>query len=135
MLCDIIHAETAKVLATYREDFYAGYPALTVNEFGKGKAYYIASRNEDIFLNDFYNKIVADESIKQVIDTELPEGVTAQMRTDGETDYVFIMNFKPEEKEVSLNATKYTNLLTGEIVLNKVVLKGFGISVLSRKTV
>lgn len=135
VLCDIIHAETAKVLATYREDFYAGYPALTVNEFGKGKAYYIASRNEDIFLNDFYNKIVADESIKQVMDTELPEGVTAQMRTDGETDYVFIMNFKPEEKEVSLNATKYTNLLTGEIVLNKVVLKGFGISVLSRKTV
>lgn len=133
VLCDIIHAETAKVLAAYREDFYAGYPALTVNEFGKGKAYYIASRNEDAFLKDFYNSIIEDEGIKPVIDTELPEGVTAQLRTNEETDFVFIMNFMPDEKEIELGATEYKDLLEDKTVTGKAVLKGFGINVLSRK--
>ena len=52
-LCDLIHAETAEVLAVYKDDFYAGRPALTVNSYGKGKAYYIAFRNNDDFLVDF----------------------------------------------------------------------------------
>ena len=41
-LCDLIHCETAESLGEYRDDFYAGRPALTVNSYGKGKAYYIA---------------------------------------------------------------------------------------------
>jgi beta-galactosidase GanA len=34
-LCELIHAESAQPLATYRDDFYAGRPAVTVNHFGK----------------------------------------------------------------------------------------------------
>ena len=49
----LIHAESARVLATYGGEFYAGRPALTVNDFGQGKAYYVASRNEELFLDDF----------------------------------------------------------------------------------
>lgn len=56
VLCDLIHTTSADVLASYGQDFYAGRPALTVNQFGEGKAYYIASRNEDDFLTDFYKK-------------------------------------------------------------------------------
>ena len=97
-LCDLIHAETAKVLATYKEDFYAGRPALTVNEFGKGKCYYIAFRSGDDFLWDFYGRLIEDLDIQKVLDTELPEGVTAQKRSDGENDYVFVMNFADDEK-------------------------------------
>ncbi len=37
-LCELIHIESARALATYRDDFYAGRPAVTVNAFGKGKA-------------------------------------------------------------------------------------------------
>jgi beta-galactosidase len=36
-LCELIHAESARPLATYRDDFYAGRPAVTVNHFGKGR--------------------------------------------------------------------------------------------------
>ena len=32
--CDLIHAETAEVLAVYKKDFYADMPAVTVNKYG-----------------------------------------------------------------------------------------------------
>src|SRR5699024_2689764 len=91
-LCDIIHLEGAEALAYYQEDFYKGYPALTVNNFGEGKAYYIASRNKGDFHKDFFEKLVDETGVKRVIEGELPEGVTAQTRTDGAFDYVYLFN-------------------------------------------
>lgn len=131
-LCDLIHAEKAKVLAEYKQDFYAGRPALTVNKFGKGEAYYIASRNDERFLSDFYQAIVSKLGIKKVIDTKLPQGVTAQLRTDGKKEFVFLMNFKPEKQDVQLGKTSYENLLNGKTVGGKLVLPSFGIVVLER---
>jgi beta-galactosidase len=57
VLCDVLHLETAKALASYGEDFYKGKPVLTVNEFGKGKAYYIASDPDEEFIKDFIDNI------------------------------------------------------------------------------
>ena len=65
-LCDLIHAETADVLATYSDDFYAGRPALTVNKFGEGKVYYIAFRNKDDFLSQFYGRLIDEMNITKV---------------------------------------------------------------------
>ena len=53
-LCELIHTESAQTLATYRDDFYAGRPAVTVNGFGKGKAWHVASRNDLAFQRDFF---------------------------------------------------------------------------------
>ena len=48
--CERVHPEGASVLATYKIDFYAGMPALTVNRFGSGRVYYLAARPaEDAF--------------------------------------------------------------------------------------
>lgn len=47
-LCELIHLEGARALATYDSDFYVGRPAVTVNDYGKGQAYYIASRNDPL---------------------------------------------------------------------------------------
>ncbi|HZJ87315.1 MAG TPA: beta-galactosidase, partial [Erysipelothrix sp.] len=46
LMCDILHLEGAQALATYKDDFYKGHPALTVNKVGKGNAYYVASSFE-----------------------------------------------------------------------------------------
>ena len=91
--CELIHAEKAQVLGTYGSDFYAGRPALTVNNFGKGKAYFIAARTGADFLNDFYSMLITDAGVKPALAAKLPDGVTAQVRTDGKTSYIFIMNF------------------------------------------
>ncbi|MBM7582240.1 beta-galactosidase [Caldicoprobacter guelmensis] len=131
-LCDLIHAETAEVLATYKSDFYAGRPALTVNSFGKGKAYYIAFRNNGDFLTDFYGALIRELNLKRAVDTELPQGVTAQMRTDGERVFVFILNFVPEERQVDLKDMRFKDMITGENVTGRVSLPPYGVKILER---
>ncbi|MDN5276644.1 MAG: beta-galactosidase [Clostridiales bacterium] len=131
-LCDLIHAETAEVLATYKSDFYAGRPALTVNSFGKGKAYYIAFRNNGDFLTDFYGALIKELNLKRAVDTELPQGVTAQMRTDGERVFVFILNFVPEERQVDLKEMRFKDMITGEDVTGRVSLPPYGVKILER---
>ena len=98
-LCEIIHAEGAKVLGTYGSDFYAGQPAVTVNSYGSGKAFHIAARTGRDFLLDFYKNLAGELGIKKAAE-KLPYGVTAQVRTDGTTDHVFVMNFTPKKQIV-----------------------------------
>ncbi len=134
-LCDLVHLEGAVSLATYQDDFYAGRPALTVNNFGKGKSYYIASRNEERFNDMFYGKLIKKLGLKKVINTQLPHGVTAQMRTDGENDYVFIMNFTQEEKVIGLDDRDYFDLVADKMVKGEIKLPGYGVKILKRKRV
>jgi beta-galactosidase len=129
---DIIHAEGAEVLATYGHDFYAGQPALTVNRFGQGQAYYIASRNEERFLDDFYAGLQQKLDLERTLAADLPEGVTAQRRTDGQRDFVFLLNFKPESQTVDLGQEHFTNLVTGETIEGTVELSGYGVQILER---
>ena len=93
VFCDLIHAEKADVLATYTSDFYAGRPALTVNGFGKGQAYYMAARHDESFLTDFYDALIGKLHLRRVIESRLPKGVTAQCRKDGKREFVFLINF------------------------------------------
>jgi beta-galactosidase len=99
--CELIHLRGAEALGVYGADFYAGRPALTVNRYGKGRAYYIAARTEQAFLDEFYAGLVKEAGVPRALEAELPEGVTAQVRSDGKSRFVFIMNFTPEEKSVN----------------------------------
>lgn len=132
-LCDLIHLEGAEALAVYGEDFYAGRPALTVNRLGKGKAYYVASRNKEPFFTDFFKTIVEQVQIKRVIDTELPQGVTAQLRTDGETDYVFVQNFNADEQSILLDNDQYEDLIEGDKLEQALQLPGYSVRILKRQ--
>jgi beta-galactosidase len=129
-LCDLIHAEGAETIGTYSKDFYAGRPALTVNRLGEGKAYYIAARTEEDFNNAFYSKLTKQLNINKSIDAELPEGVNAQRRTDGISNYIFLMNFTSEEKVVEMNNCNYRNLFTDKQIEEKILLKPYGIEIL-----
>jgi beta-galactosidase len=131
-LCDLIRAESAQVLATYKADFYAGRPALTVNEFGEGKAYYIASRNEDRFLHDFYGGLSETLGLRRSLDAELPEGISAQLRSDGEHETIFLMNFRTSRACVDLGDAAFTDLLTGMRLEGEAQLEGYGVMVLAR---
>jgi len=130
--CELIHTETAQTLGTYKEDFYAGRPALTVNSFGKGKAYYMASRFDDSFLQGFYSSLINQLRIKRVLDTELPVGVTAQMRTDGENEYAFLMNFSEEPNSMDIGRNKTEELLSGKSLSGLVTLKPYEVVILKR---
>lgn len=114
-LCELTHAKGATVLGVYGSDFYAGQPALTVNERGQGKAYHIAARTGRDFLDDFYRKIVDDRAIPRAFDAPLPEGVSAQVRGDGEREYVFIMNFTNKDVVVDAGASGMKSLKPYEV--------------------
>ncbi len=129
-ICDVIHAQGATVLATYGADFYAGQPALTVQRFGRGAAYYLAAKAEPAFLDAFYGRLAAD--LPRALATDLPAGVTAQRRTDGARDYIFLMNFTADPTVVALDAAAYQDLLSGEAVAEQVALGPYGVRMLAR---
>jgi beta-galactosidase len=130
--CDLIHLETAEALGTYKSDFYAGRPALTRNKLGKGRAYYIAARTDTDFLNDFYQTISSEIQLKRNIETELPEGVTVQCRTDGKYEYLFIMNFTEKIYNMELDGREYTDMQTGEAIVKDLPLDTYRVRVLRR---
>ncbi len=131
-LCSVVHAEGAHVLATYGSAFYAGYPALTVNGYGAGHAYYMASRNDQDFLDAFYGRLVDTLGIKRVLGVELPRGVSAQLRSDGDRDYVFLLNFNPHAERVDLGGATFVDLLGGGSIAGVVELDAYGCYVLER---
>lgn len=131
-LCDLIHLEGAEALATYRSDFYAGRPALTVNRLGSGKAYYMATRFKAPFYDDFYGSLIADLGIERALETQLPAGVTAHIRTDSTADYVFVQNYTPETKQVQLDNQSYRDLLSDDAVEGSLDLQPYDIRVLRR---
>ena len=132
VFCDLIHAETADVLAVYTKQFYAGRPALTVRHVGKGRAFYVASRNERGFLDAFYGRLVEQLGLRRAIETDLPEGVTAQLRTDGRREFVFLMNFMNHGQYVRLDGGSFTDMLTGETVQGERKIDAYGLMVLER---
>ena len=98
LLCDLLHSEGAEILATYEEDFYAGMPVLTVNRFGKGKAYYVAARSDAFFYDKLVRNVCADHGIQPVMTT--PSGVEATLRTNGESSFLFLLNHADGHRDV-----------------------------------
>lgn len=131
LACDLIHAESAKVLATYGEDFYSGRPALTVNTFGSGAAYYVAARTDARFLVDFYGKLITSMQLPKALDSELPEGVTAQLRTDGTRRFVFVLNFSAKERVIPVKEP-FRDVVSDLPVQEQMVLPGYGSMVLEK---
>jgi beta-galactosidase len=131
-LCDLTHAETAQVLATYGRDFYAGRPALTVNRVGEGQAYCITSRNDERFLDDLYGALSAALSLLCSLDADLPYAVSAQLRTNGHRTFIFLMSFGIAPARVDLGAGSYTDLLSGAQVSGEIELETYGLMVLAR---
>lgn len=96
--CELIHINTAETIAWYDQEFYAGRPAATVNKFGTGKAYYVASRNEQSFTNQLIVSILDELGIEHVYGS-LPAGVTRQVRYGSDAEFHFYVNASAERKE------------------------------------
>lgn len=131
-LCELIHTETAQALATYRDDFYAGRPAVTVNLFGNGKAWHVASRNDLQFQRDFFAGIINELALPQAVDADFPPGVVATARTDGESTWVFVQNFTAQQQLVTL-PEGYTDSMTDAAAVGETVLLPWDCRVLKRR--
>jgi beta-galactosidase len=131
-LCDLVHLETAEQLAAYERDFYAGRPAVTLNRFGKGRAFYLAARTEERFLDDLYGRLAVELEIPRAVGPDLPEGVTARVRADGKNTFLFVLNFTPEERRVDLGDAGWTDGATKAAIAGRVELPGYGVRLLRK---
>ncbi|SEU02548.1 beta-galactosidase [Paenibacillus sp. NFR01] len=131
MLCDLIHAEGAEVLAQYGSDFYKGMPVLTANSFGEGKAYYIASSPEAAFLRDFLATVSEEQGIQPLV--AAPEGIESVQRVKNGVPYLFLLNHQPEDLKAEIGAAERVDLLTGQTFSGTAVVPGRGLLILTEK--
>ncbi len=103
-LCALLHLRGAKALGVYGGDFYRGEPALTVNQFGRGKAYYVGASGEDLLYRDLYHDLAEELSLERALENDPPQGVEACVRWGKDSRFLFLQNFAGEERRVSLPA-------------------------------
>jgi beta-galactosidase len=128
MLCDLLHAETAEVLARYGADFYQGMPCLTRNRFGKGEAWYVASAPEPGFLARLAAVLASARGIEPVLRT--PPGVEASRRRKGGATFLFVLNHNDTAVRVDLGNRQLTDMLGGGKASGSVELLAKGVLVL-----
>ena len=90
-LCEVAaldEKDPAEPLSLYDEDYFAGHPAAAVHRYGKGRAYYLASRFDEAFYLAFYHDAAKEIGLSPAWPEALPEGVLAVRRGS----FVFVQN-------------------------------------------
>jgi beta-galactosidase len=136
-LAGIVGAESAEVLATYTDDFYADSPALTMNRFGEGCAYYAAAEGDTAFVKALLVRALSDAGIECPLEARLPEpeaserpwaklphGVTVSMREKEDGALLFVQNFNARPVEILLKKA-YRNAENGSICEGAVPLEKY----------
>lgn len=125
LVCDLMHAEGAEVLATYGRDFYEGMPAATRNRFGRGQVFYLGTEAEPEGMAHFLDKAVMEAGVTPVIEEETELEVTGRKGEAGR--FYFIINFKKTEIRIPRCFAGQEDLLTGETLSEETVLKPYDV--------
>lgn len=131
-LCQLLTTDGAETLAEYTSEFYAHTPCLTRNLFGEGEAFFVASRNEQSLTNQFLKLLLKRIGIKPVLKAELPDGVTAQQRTNGQEDFIFVINCNAEPQTVIVGERENLTEFDGARVGETLVLEPYAVKLLVR---
>lgn len=129
-LCDLIHTESANTLAVYERDFYAGLPAVTVNSFGRGKAYYIATAPDYEYLDKLINRILVDEKVEPVMKSSGEIEIVKRIK-DGD-EYIFAINHGNERGIIYIGDNHYKNLLTEDQVTGTIDISAGDVMVMKK---
>jgi beta-galactosidase len=100
--CDIITPSTANPLAWYTQDYYRDTPAITVNAYGKGMAYYVGTELGAGIMDAFIGHALAGAGIAPIITTRAPAGVEVTRRRTVDKDFIFILNHNNQAIELTV---------------------------------
>ena len=101
-LCELPKLLGARPVYLYGSSFYAGTPAVTVNTYGKGKAWYVGTCAEEAFYLDLIGRILEEEKIKKPAAARLPKGVEVTERLTENRRFQIWQNFSDGEAAVQL---------------------------------
>jgi len=119
--CELIHTTTAETLAVYKQDFYKDYPAITMNSYKEGKAYYVAARTVANDLEDILVEMLDNAGLQHL---QLPENIEYHKRGQ----YRFYLNVS--EQKVSISDVEGFDLVTGKEIEGVLELEPYGVSVI-----
>jgi beta-galactosidase len=123
---DVIRLGTARALATYEQDYYAGTPAITRNQFGKGTALYVGTSPDRSGIDWLLEHVCEAAGIRS---NSAAPGVELVRRSNGESAWLFALNYSLEKATLPLEQNGL-DLLTGTAVRAAVELEPLGIAVI-----
>jgi beta-galactosidase len=128
--CDIIEPKECEVLATFSQDFYAGRPAMTVNQYGLGRAVYIGTMFPQPFYYDLINWLRQVCSLFPLL--KVPDTVEVSMRQKDDTRIYFLLNHQTTPVRVHFYKPVH-DYLTGNALTGNYDLPPHGVLVLDEK--
>jgi beta-galactosidase len=108
---DLLEPTTARTVASYAQDYYAGQPAVTINLLEKGKVIYIGTLGDASFYAGITRWILSLVDIAPILETS--EGVEVTERWQAGKRFVFILNHNEDSQEITLDGN-YMEIKTGE---------------------
>lgn len=112
---EILRVSDTNILAKYDKDFYAGTPAITCKNFGKGKAYYVGARIDMDSMSGLFKTMLKETNTKYLT---LPAGIEYHKRED-ESGKAIEFYLNVTENEITFNMTDNT----------QVTLKPYGVKI------
>jgi beta-galactosidase len=126
---ELIHLEGAQAIGVFAQDYYANEAALTVNKFGQGHAYYIATQGNEELTRKLVQDLCKQAQVKPVLETPAGVEATRRIRDDGRSVY-FVLNYTSLEQRVALPAGTFTSLLNDKQVENEAIIGPMDVAVL-----
>ena len=112
VLCDILKLTGATVLAHYMQDYYAGKPAITLNQFGKGKVIYVGAVGEGDLYDPLTRWLLKLTNIQPALVKS--ENIEVTERWHGEQRLLFVLNHTECQQNVVFDR-RYTSLFDHSI--------------------
>jgi beta-galactosidase len=94
-----VHRDT-EILATYGAEFYRNTAAITMHNYGKGSAYYVATQPSPSLMKKIIDRIIFSTGLKSLMETA--NGIEATHRTGDKYDYLFILNHNDISQDINV---------------------------------
>jgi beta-galactosidase len=119
-------SNTVDIIGSYESNYYKGQAGLTVNNIGKGKAYYFGGAFTQKTAEIFLKKLGINSPFKELIDVP-PECELAIRQKDSES-YLFALNFADGVIDINLKQPML-DVFSGEQCKGQIKLGAFGVKV------
>jgi len=117
--CDVLKPQGATVVARYTRDYYAGQPAITLNQFGQGQVIYVGTvGNMDLYAT-LANWLLGLAGVQPVLTA--PQGVEVAERWQGNDRLLFLLNHTGQSQGIELDR-HYVDLLSGSTLAGQVAI-------------
>ncbi len=130
VLCDVLVLRSARALALYGGEYYAGKAAISENRFGEGRAFYIGTVGEDKLYQTLAGWLLNRLEIEPSPASEEREIEIGERWIDGQR-ILFLLNFASQPRAVDL-PHDFIQLIDGRVIpAGKLSLPPYGVMVLS----